>query len=160
MADSVVIAVTSGLASAVVGGALTYITTFKKIRQELAAQYDADLRRDRISVYKKLWKCLEPLAEYAPEHPLTFDGTQTLAASLRRWYYEEGGLFLSEEARKAYFDLQDELKAIQGAGRQKVCGEHGELGDRLKTLMKRRHQLHSQLAADVGTRAAAMLRST
>jgi len=50
MADAVVAAVTSGLASAVVGGALTYVTAVLKIRRDLAAQYDADLRRDRITV--------------------------------------------------------------------------------------------------------------
>jgi hypothetical protein len=38
MADAVVAAVTSGLASAVAGGALTYVTAVLKIRRDLAAQ--------------------------------------------------------------------------------------------------------------------------
>jgi hypothetical protein len=73
MADSVTVA----LASALGGGVLTYLTTIMKIRKDLAAQYDADLRRDRIGVYKSLWKLLEPLARYAPPESLPSRGAMT-----------------------------------------------------------------------------------
>src|SRR5215467_10754364 len=98
MADPVV-AVASAFGSAVLASTLTYVTGVLKIRRDLAAKYDADLRRERIAVYKDLWKKLEPLAKYAPEKTLTCSDVHELAVVLRAWYFEEGGLYLSEPAR-------------------------------------------------------------
>lgn len=148
MADSVAVA----LASAVAGGALTYVTTIMKIRQDLAAQYDADLRRDRIGVYKRLWTLLQPLARYAPPGEFSFSKGHELATALRAWYFEEGGLFLSEPARDAYFALQDALKALDGPSADAVPAET------LKALMDVGSTLRTHLSEDVGTRAKAMLR--
>lgn len=147
MADSIAVA----LASAVAGGALTYVTTIMKIRQDLAAQYDADLRHDRIKVYKKLWKSLEPLARYAPPGEFTLNKAHELAVALRAWYFEEGGLFLSEAARDAYFALQDTLKDIGLPSDEPVPPET------LKLLMSKGSTLRTHLSSDVGTRAKAML---
>jgi len=83
MADSVIAAVATGAASAIVAGVLTYVTAVVKIRRDLAAQYDADLRRERIGVYKELWKNLQPLARYAPERALTCADAHALAVLLR-----------------------------------------------------------------------------
>jgi hypothetical protein len=149
MANEVVVAVTSGLASAVVGGALTYVTAVFKIRRDLAAQYDADLRRERIAVYKQLWSKLEPLAKYAPTKTFTCDDAYVLASALRCWYFEDGGLFLSEPARNAYFDLQEALKTVEERSDQPVPN--------LGTLMDRGSDLRTQLTRDVGTRAQPML---
>jgi len=151
MADAVVAAVTSGLASAVVGGALTYVTAVLKIRRDLAAQYDADLRRDRITVYKQLWCKLEPLAKYAPAKALTCDDAHGLATALRSWYFEEGGLFLSEPARNAYFGLQEALKTVSEHSKQRLPDPM------LALLMERGSELRTQLTRDVGTRAQPML---
>jgi len=151
MSDAVVAAVTSGLASAVVAGALTYVTAVLKIRRDLAAQYDADLRRDRIAVYKQLWSKLEPLAKYAPAKALTCDDAHGLAAALRSWYFEEGGLFLSEPARNAYFGLQEALKTVSEHSKQRLPDPM------LALLMERGSELRTQLTRDVGTRAQPML---
>ena len=150
MSDAVV-AVTSSLASAVVGGALTYVTAVLKIRRDLAARYDADLRRDRITVYKQLWSKLEPLAKYAPAKALTCDDAHGLASALRSWYFEEGGLFLSEPARNAYFGLQEALKIVGGHSK------HPLPDPMLAILMERGSELRTQLTRDVGTRAQPML---
>lgn len=147
MADSISVA----LASAVVGGALTYVTSIVKIRQDLAAQYDANLRQDRIKVYQQLWKTLEPLAKYAPASVFTFNTAQDLAAALRKWYFEQGGLFLSSAARDAYFALQDALKELKGQPVDAVPQET------LKALMDLGSTLRTHLSGDVGTRAKAML---
>jgi hypothetical protein len=147
MADSISVA----LASAVVGGALTYVTTIVKIRQDLAAQYDANLRQDRIKFYQQLWMTLEPLARYAPASPFTFHTAEDLATALRKWYFEQGGLFLSAAARDAYFALQDALKELKGQPIDPVPQET------LKALMDLGSALRTHLSSDVGTRAKAML---
>jgi hypothetical protein len=152
MADHAWITLGTSLASAVGGSVLTYVATVLKIRQDLAAQYDADLRRDRIGVYKHLWKALEPLARYAPPGEFTFNKAHNLAVALRAWYFEEGGLFLSEPARDAYFDLQ---KALKGLGDR---SDHAVPQATLETLMGLGSELRTHLSQDVGTRQQAMLK--
>jgi hypothetical protein len=149
MADPVV-AVVSGAASAIIAGVLTYVTAVLKIRRDLAAQYDADLRRDRIGVYKELWKSLQPLARYAPERSLTCADAHALAGQLRSWYFEQGGLYLSEASREAYFGLQDALKDIHPSDKPLSKEEVAMLRERGSTL-------RTHLTKDVGTRAQPIL---
>jgi hypothetical protein len=152
MADQVWIALATSLASAAGGSVLTYVATVLKIRQDLAAQYDADLRRDRIGVYKQLWKALEPLARYAPPGEFTLNKAHDLAVTLRAWYFEEGGLFLSEPSRDAYFALQNALKGLGAPS------DHAVPQATLEILMKSGSELRTHLSQDVGTRQQAMLK--
>ena len=152
MVDPVAITVASSLASAVFGSALTYVTTVLKVRQDLAAKYDSDLRRDRIGVYRELWKALEPLAKYAPPAEFTFSGANRLAVVLRAWYFEKGGLFLSDAARDAYFALQETLKTVGKDSDDPVVGKTLDL------LKAAGSALRTRLSQDVGTRAKAMVK--
>ena len=87
-----------------------------EVRQQLASQYDADLRARRFKAYASLWRPLEPLALYTPPSDVTYQDLDDLASHLRRWYFARGGLLLSEEARECYFDLQDALtRALRAA---------------------------------------------
>ncbi len=61
----------------------------------MALDYDADLRERRIVAYADLWSRLEPLAKYAPQASFSEVQAQELAESLRVWYFDKGGLFLS-----------------------------------------------------------------
>lgn len=149
--DGSIIAVASAVGTAVLGSIVTYATGVLNIRRDLAAKYDADLRRERIGVYKDLWKKLQPLARYSPEKALSRNDCHHLAAALRAWYFEDGGLYLSEPAREAYFKLQDGLKVID---------DHSDkpIGDHLPALMALGSTLRTQLTRDVGTRAQPMLK--
>lgn len=91
------------------GLASAYIGLHWKIKKDLEAQYDKSLRLRRLKAYAELWKLLQPLARYSPPEPVTPAVLQKLSASLRRWYFEVGGLFMSKGTRDAYFALQDEL---------------------------------------------------
>ena len=81
-------------------------------RQRLEVEYDIALRTQRIEAYQALWKILEPLAYYAPSSAVTHALARELAEALRSWYFEVGGLFLSEASREAYFDLQKGLGGV------------------------------------------------
>lgn len=153
MTEQTIWSILAALGSAVLGGVGTYLTTVLKIRQELSAQYDSDLRHDRIIAYRELWKCLEPLARYAPPGEFTHAGAQDLAKALRTWYFENGGLFLSEPARDAYFGLQDVLTTLEGSSAEVI------LGPTLDKLRAAGSALRTKLSEDVGTRAKGMLQS-
>lgn len=69
MPDSVQAAIVSGGLSATVTAFVIYLATIAKIKKDLEATYDRDLRDKRLEVYKELWKHREPLAQYARPHP-------------------------------------------------------------------------------------------
>lgn len=133
-----------------------YVGTRRRVLAELEGRYDADLRGLRLAVYPKLWATLEPLAKYArdrPERP-TRDEIVNLGALLRAWYFKEGGLYLSVEARGAYFHLQDALTAIITSTRWAADDRPPDEidGDTFEALRQIGSWLRTTLTYDVGTR--------
>jgi hypothetical protein len=133
-----------------------YVGTRRRVLAELEGRYDAELRASRLGVYPHLWAALEPLAKYAREPPGRPRRTEIeeLTRNLRRWYFEEGGLYLSAEAREAYFQLQDALTAVVDSKRWAAATDSSEEID-AQTFEELRligSWLRTTLTYDVGTR--------
>ncbi|MEV5962018.1 hypothetical protein AB0L70_09660 [Kribbella sp. NPDC051952] len=139
---------------AVVSGVLTYLGT----RSKMVVDYDADLRSRRVTAYADLWARLEPLAKYAAESSFSETEAKNLATSLRVWYFQKGGLFLSQDTRADYFALQN-LLMLLGGGWGWSTSERAQL-----TPAAREHvrtygsRLRSSLTRDVGTRSRPRVR--
>jgi hypothetical protein len=83
-----------------------------KVGQDLLIEYDKDLRERRITCYEKLLNLMLPLAKYPEPEPFTYSKLSLLSTNLRRWYFDGGGLYMSEKTRDKYFDLQDGFKIV------------------------------------------------
>ena len=141
-------AITVAAVTGVVGLVAGIAGTAYKSRKALEAEYDIDLRKARVDVYMKLWSELQVLAKYSPT-AFNRATVEQLSVALRRWYFEQGGLFLSERARDKYFDLQEALVQTLG-GRD----DPTPLRELLRT---RGSNLRTALAEDVATRVAPRL---
>ncbi len=145
---TLVVSLITALASAVLAGAGTYLTT----RRDLQLKFDASLRDLRIGAYKELWKDLEDLAKYGRPDPLSKSEAQRLRDTLRTWYFHTGGLVLSADTRQDYFTLLDGLELVISGTAAELRDEDDEflrvLGSRLRTAMTR----------DVGTRRTFVFR--
>jgi hypothetical protein len=134
----------------------SYVGTRRRVLAELEARYDADLRGQRLKVYPKLWATLEPLAKYArdPSGYPTRGEIAKLATRLRGWYFNDGGLYLSAEARQAYFHLQDALTALITSPRWAADGRPSDEldADTFESVRKIGSWLRTALTYDVGTR--------
>ena len=150
MDEKVAAAVITGMVSAVITAVVTYLVAVVKIRRELEATYDRDLRDKRLAVYKELWRQLEPLAKYASPRPFSRAVAKDLTQALRIWYFETGGLFLSERTREAYFVVQDALEVI--CEDTDLDGSHPITGERFEAVRKKGSTLRTQMTLDVGTR--------
>lgn len=151
LSDTTTTAIISA-ATAVLGVGASYFGLQWRIRKDLEAKYDASLRDLRLASYKRLWSHLKPLALFARSGYPTRSDLLAFAESLRDWYFDEGGLYMSKKARDAYFRLQRALRRLQASDRweseptstlDKDSFEHlRRIGSRLRTL----------LTLDVGTR--------
>ena len=96
------------LGVALVTGLITFFVTRwterRKAMDELAAAYDQELRKERITSYKDLWAIFEPFALYSPE-PVTYKDLPEIGVKMRSWYFHTGGLFMSVRTRHRYFAL-------------------------------------------------------
>jgi hypothetical protein len=85
------------------------ITQAEKLRQDI----DIDLRNRRIDVYVSLWKSTALLPKWPKASGVTYEQLMSLSESLRHWYFETGGMYLSRSThQKAYTPLQDTLMEI------------------------------------------------
>lgn len=148
MDSAVGIAIISGLFGIASGALAAYLGAILKFRKELEAEYDKDLRNRRIEVYKALWSDLQFLARYDLPKPLTPQTLEELSVAMRKWYFEVGGLYLSEEARKSYFDLKQAIQDII-----ENPNYHSEdILDDPQDVLEKASVLRGRLAQDVGTR--------
>jgi hypothetical protein len=144
----------SSIVTALITAIVTAYLATRRLREELQGKYDTDLRDKRLKVYSELWKSLEPLAKYSPPGPVTSNVVAQLSRSLRAWYFDLGGIYLSEAARDAYFKLQEALVASangNGAGTDEPLDPvaYGAIYDRGS-------RLRTSLAYDIGTRRRLM----
>jgi hypothetical protein len=137
------------------GVATNWVTT----RRTLVLQYDTDLRRDRLMAYTALWALLEDLNKYGPAPKrLSLVQVERLATDLTRWYFQVGGIYLSEPTRDVYFALQDALEDARTSLRRSEGGVPAVEGAAFESLRERGSRLRTSLTRDVGTRKQLMVR--
>lgn len=149
-------ALIAGLISAAITSVITYFATVAKIRFELAAEYDKELRKDRLDVYLKLWPMLKRLARYSAPEPASYQIVKQVSENMRDRYFDVGGIYLSQRSRGPYFDLKKEMqKIIDDASKQ-----DGRLPDNeVEELHRKATRLRESLSNDIGTRQGSLLGS-
>jgi hypothetical protein len=111
-------------------------------RKKLESDYDAALRAERLTEYRKLWQLMEPIGWYG-KHEITPDTAKKLLADLDHWYFEGGGLLLSDISYQSFEELLRALDQYDGVP------EHlRPVGSKLRTAV----------AYDIGGRKRPLLR--
>ena len=155
--DSILIPFITSLVSGLVSAILTYFGTRSKIRLDLSAEYDKELRASRLEVYQELWRLLKPLARFSAESPLTYSIIRETTENMRDWYFDTGGIYLSRLSREPYMKLKGAMQAIID---DTSLAEHADeplSGPRIEAVLKKGHSLRSSLADDIGTRRGSFI---
>ena len=102
------------LIGALVGAALgviaTYVAAVVKYRQDVRRDYDKQLRAERLPPFTALWKLTEMFPKYGRTGAVHFGDLERFAVCLRDWYFDGGGMYLSNDGRDAYFALHEAIK--------------------------------------------------
>ena len=150
MDNTILVAVISGLFGLISGGFGTYLGAILKYRKELESAFDREIRKERIRVYPKLWQLLDVFARYDAPAPLDATRLETISVSMRAWFFEDGGIFLSDRARDSYFALKKNLRFVVEASHKR--GTSALQDDEVKQLIESASLLRAHLTKDLGTR--------
>ena len=150
-ANPLIAAILSFVISSVLSSLLTYFVTRSKIRLEAAIEYDKELRDRRLKAYQELWMKLKPLARYAREEPVTYQVIKDTARSMRDWYFEGGGIYITKESRVPYFNLKKSMQEI-------IDKKMLEDGKDLENIIDLGSKLRNSLADDIGTRKGSIIK--
>jgi hypothetical protein len=74
-------------------------------RRKLELDYDVTLRAERFAEYRQLWQLMEPIDWYG-KHEITAEKAKKLLADIDHWYFEGGGLLLSDISYQSFEELQ------------------------------------------------------
>ena len=134
------------VAGILLGGAFTLLAT--RIQ---AAHGAAQAQRDRLlnlrtDSYRRLWSLTKELQRTPALDRLTKEALEDLVEKLDAWYFDDGGIYLSERCRTAYFDL---LRAVTGAASSTPLRT-----DRYSELYRHASLLRANLAREIDTRQA------
>jgi len=91
---------------------LRQMETVQKSILATASIVDTDLRNRRIQVYTELWRMTGVLPQWPHNAELTYENLSALTGELRKWYFDQGGMYLSDPARTAYGCVQESLDAV------------------------------------------------
>jgi len=155
--ETIFIPLITGFASGLVSAILTYYGTRSKIRLDLSAEYDKELRASRLEVYKELWALLEPLARFSREKPISYSVVEETANNMRKWYFEKGGIYLSKLSRKPYMKLKKAMQAIIDDESLAKQTDAPLSGPKIDVMLKRGSNLRTSLADDIGTRRGSFI---
>lgn len=147
----------AGLISGTITAVVTYFATFAKARLDLSIEYDKELRQKRLDAYRDLWKRLKPLARYSPEQPLTRQIVKATSESMRDWYFDVGGIYLSRESREPYFALKEALQGVIDSPEFRKEQDQVLSDPTLQPLLERGKTLREALSNDIGTRRQSFL---
>ena len=150
MDDKVLVALIGGLFGLVSGAFGTYVSAILKFRKELETEFDKEIRKERIRTYLKLWQLLVVLARYDRPGPLDAARLEKLSVEMRTWFFEDGGIYLSDRARDSYFALKKKLPLVVEASRQREGQALEE--QEVNQLVEAASLLRAHLTKDLGTR--------
>jgi hypothetical protein len=100
------------IAGGVAGGDVINLS-FALNGEDVTPDYsDPDLLRRRRDAYEVLFRILKVFAKYDVPLPLSTSLLQNVTTEMRDWYFDFGGLYMSEYSRIPYFELKDTIKGL------------------------------------------------
>jgi hypothetical protein len=149
-------ALIAGLIGTITGatttGLFALFTARAQARQQLAIGHSKDLWTARFASFKELWALTSSFPRYWIEIP---PKSVILATreSLHVWYFQGGGLLLTNNARERYFDVQDALRKIGRSPKEQLDNED------VARLFRLGEALRVQLCVDLGAAQKARIRT-
>ena len=147
MKDYVIAAMS--IAGIVVTALFGVLANRQKFREDLQSKYDSNIHDQRTHFYATLWKELDVLARFAPPAAVTTRRLDERSKTLREWFFDTGGLYLSDHSREAYLDLQTTM--VDYVREHEISDK--EISEKsLRHIQDKATALRAYLSKDIGSR--------
>jgi hypothetical protein len=147
--DAVWAGIIAGVGSGVPAAALGGFVTLRKVRSDLAAEYDKDLRTRRLENYLEIWPQFASLS-LTKTGAIHREELTRFSDALRDWYFAKGGIYLSRGAMDVYNVLQRHIAFI-------TEGENEPSAKDLDVARFFASTLRSRMTEDLGTRRSPLI---
>ena len=104
--------ITTVVISALVGAVVSYVLAVIQHILDAQTKVDERLRQDRFTVYTVLWEKTGLLPQWPRSTTVTYEKLTGLSEEMRDWYFTQGGIYLSAQARKSYGDAQEGIQMV------------------------------------------------
>jgi len=95
---------------------------------------------------------LEPLVRYARDETVTYTVIHTISIETRKWYFQNGGIYLTERSREPYFDLKKAMQPVLDAAECKSQPDKEIDPQQLERIVAAGSTLRTVLSDDIGTK--------
>ena len=140
--------------SAALEAELKTLEDIRKAVGVMEAKYldDADraLQIKRLKVYPELWELTQTLPKW-PRDTVTNGTLAKFSQDMQNWYFQTGGLYMSDRTQRAYRHVQEAMEDIGPQDRNELDDISGE---EYETVRKRCSTMRTQMTLDLGTRRA------
>ncbi len=143
--------ITTVVISALVGAVVSYVLAVIQHILEVQTKVDERLRQNRFTVYKVLWEKTGLLPQWPRSTIVTYEKLTGLSEDMRDWYFTQGGIYLSAQARKSYGDAQEAIQMVLQKEQTSETIPELQYDDLRSTL----HKLRTQLTQDLLSRRSA-----
>jgi hypothetical protein len=109
---------------------------------------DQDLRKKREETYAEIWKASGALPQW-PRVEVTSGELYDLSSQLKKWYFEKGGIYLSDEARKKYTPVQERINSYAQEDGQEVFSGESQAYEEIRKAFS---DLRTELTRDLQSR--------
>jgi hypothetical protein len=73
---------------------------------------DPEIIKARRHAYEELYRILKPFARYDLPEPVEAETLRRVTTAMRDWYFDAGGLYLTDQCREPYFALKEAIKTV------------------------------------------------
>jgi hypothetical protein len=136
--------VVAGVLSGVAAAGISGFVTLRKVRSDLVADYDKDLRARRLEHYLRIWPEFAPLATTKTQG-LTKEELGRFSDVLRQWYFTGAGVYFSRSAMDVYNILQREIANVADP-------DHALTEREVAVIRFFASSLRTRMTEDLGTR--------
>jgi hypothetical protein len=105
-----VIAFLWAVAGILLGGAFTFLATRLQLRHQNMLVERQRLLEVRTDSFRRLWKVTGHIPQNPEAVELRAFRAREVVTELNRWYFDDGGMFLTAACRSDYFNLVEKLQ--------------------------------------------------
>ncbi|MEV8375195.1 hypothetical protein AB0P21_20850 [Kribbella sp. NPDC056861] len=99
------------LIGVVIGAVISSLVTWRTARMTVTAAFEGEKYKQRLAIYQALWARTQQIRKTPEDQDLTTAAMATTLTNLDEWYFQTGGLLLTDQARAAYFSLVDAIQS-------------------------------------------------